>query len=248
MPNKPAMRLLLVFIREGMAGKVLPALGAAAEAARIHRALTSVLLRQLGGLEETRLRFVFAPEDASEALRFELLPQLAGRFERRGELFVIPAAPGKPELEIDFRAQGSGHHGQRLARAVAAGFAEGFAKVAAMAVDCPGTGARWVHAAFARLGPHAELVVGPTLAGGSYLLAMQPPATPLLAEIPHRDAPSAANLLARAAAAGIPALCLPALLAVRDAASWAEMRRGPFGPALGKLLNPGEAPGGELFD
>lgn len=245
------MRLLLVFIREGLPGSVLPGLAAAVgaeEAVRVHKSLTSVLLRQLGGLGQTRLRFIFAPEDAGEALRFELLPQLAPRFERRGEVFVVPAAPGKPELEIDFYAQGPGHHGERLARAVATGFAEGFGKVAAMAVDCPGAGARWVHAAFARLGPHADLVVGPTTSGGSGLLAMHPPATALLDEIRHRDAPSAADLLARAAAAGIRTVSLPALLAVRDLASWEEARRGPFGPALRNLLNPGEAAGGEVFD
>jgi glycosyltransferase A (GT-A) superfamily protein (DUF2064 family) len=246
------MRLLLVFIREALPGQVLPGLSASSgpdEALRIHNALVSVLLRQLSGLHNTRLRFVYAPEDAGEALRFALLPQFgAARFEHRNDCYVMPAAAGRPELAIEFRPQGPGHHGQRLARAVAAGFTEGFQKVAAIGADCPGAGSRWVHAAFARLGPNADLVVGPTTRGGCHLLALQQPAPELLAEIPHRDGPCATDLLARAAAAGLRAVSLPALTAVRDAGSWDETRAGPFGPALDNLLAPGKRASGEVFD
>ncbi|MBT8043419.1 MAG: hypothetical protein KJO79_00590, partial [Verrucomicrobiae bacterium] len=89
------MRLLLVFLKEPLDGRVKKRLAADVgdrEAALRYKALVEVLLRQLAGLENCRIRFCFSPDDAEESVRFWLLPEMDATTARQGELFHAASA------------------------------------------------------------------------------------------------------------------------------------------------------------
>ncbi len=48
------------------------------EAVKRYRSMVVVLLEQLEGLNNTHVRFCYAPDDATDAIKFWLLPQLRG--------------------------------------------------------------------------------------------------------------------------------------------------------------------------
>lgn len=75
------------------------------------------------------------------------------------------------------RAQGGGSLGDRLARAAAAAFGEGVAKVALAGSDAPTLSAVDVGTAFAAL-DGADVAVAPAPDGGFSLVALRPPASP----------------------------------------------------------------------
>ena len=63
------MRLLLVFLKEPIPGKVKTRLAKDVgedTAALYYKAIVEVLLKQLRGLENCRIRFCFTPDDAEE--------------------------------------------------------------------------------------------------------------------------------------------------------------------------------------
>lgn len=151
------VRLLTLEIHEPLPGRVLPEMAAAcgpAEAARRYRAIAATTLRQLRGLAETRIRLAVAPADADEAVRFWLLPRLAGRWFADGGVF---RADG---WEIDF------------------GGADSFAAMARGEILCPFLGARWVHTALLGHGRTVGEITGPATGGGRYFHA--PAADPAL--------------------------------------------------------------------
>jgi hypothetical protein len=146
------MRLLTLSIREPQPGRVLPEMSAEVgpdEAARRYRAIVLTTLRQLMGLADCRLRLEVEPADAAEAVRFRLLPRLADRWERDGEVFRTEG------WEIDF-----------------GGTSDGFEIHAHGDVLCPWLGVRWVHAALLGLGRTIGQVTGQARDGGTYFHAM----------------------------------------------------------------------------
>lgn len=145
------MRLLTLHLQEPLPGLVLPEMAIAhgpQEAARRYRAIAVTTLRQLRGLADARLRLVVTPADAHEAIRFWLLPRLAGRWNSDDGVF---RADG---WEIDF----GGGIDEFLIRATGE-------------ILCPFLGARWVHAGLLGLGRTAPHVVGPGVDGGEYFRA-----------------------------------------------------------------------------
>jgi len=161
------MRLLTLRIEEPVAGRVLPLMArehGPDEAARRYRAIVVTMLRQLRGLAGTRLRILPDPEDAAEAIRFWLLPRLAGRWQAADEVFVADG------WEIDF-----------------GGDSAGCLVVASGEVLCPFLGARWVHTAMLGLERGTHQVRGPARDGGDYFrarpaAAVAPPDVSLLEE------------------------------------------------------------------
>ncbi len=145
------MHLLTLPIQEPLPGMVLPEMipvAGAGEAANRYRAIVVTTLRQLRGLPGTRIRLRVSPADAEEAVRFWLLPRLAGRWQAEGSVF---RAEG---WEIDLCEEPVGFtsssHGEVL---------------------CPDLGSRWVHAALLGIGRSVSRVIGPGLHAGEYFRA-----------------------------------------------------------------------------
>lgn len=142
------MRLITFHLQEPLPGNVLPEMATdhgPEEAARRYRAIILTTLRQLRGLSEARLRLVPDPEDAEEAIRFWLLPQLADSWQMDGNVFRSDG------WEIDF----GGDSGE-------------FTTHATGDILCPFLSARWIHAALLGLGRSTGLVIGPATGGGEY--------------------------------------------------------------------------------
>ncbi len=150
------MRLLSLEIQEPLPGSVLPEMAAdhgPSEAARRYRAIVVTTLRQLRGLENTRLRLIVSPSDGSDAVRFWLLPRLAATWQMGLSIFRTEG------WEIDF-----------------GGDAHSFTTHATGEILCPNLGARWVHTALLGMGKTVHQVIGPAHGGGEYFRAHSPSA------------------------------------------------------------------------
>jgi rSAM/selenodomain-associated transferase 1 len=80
-------------------------------------------------------------------------------------------------------AQGEGDLGLRLHRAFTQSFAQGDQAVIVIGADCPGLSQALFAQAFAAL-ERKDLVMGPAIDGGYYLVGLKQPAPALFAEIP----------------------------------------------------------------
>ncbi len=147
------VRLLTLTLQEPLPGHVFQEMIAdhgAEEAARRYRAVVVTTLRQLRGLNETRVRIATPSDEAAEAIRFWLLPRIAERWQMDGPVF---RADG---WEIDFGETG-----------------ETFPIHAIGEVCCPFLGSRWLHAATLGLDRGEHQVIGHTPCGAEYLRAYQ---------------------------------------------------------------------------
>lgn len=79
--------------------------------------------------------------------------------------------------------QGEGDLGDRLLRAFAQAFAQGAQAVVVIGADCPGLTPALFAQAFSALA-RKDLVLGPAMDGGYYLIGLNRPAPALFAEIP----------------------------------------------------------------
>ena len=221
----PVSRLLLVFLTEPLPGRIentrLARSFGSGNAARIHRALVRVLLRQLSGLIDCRIRFCFTPDDAHDAVKFWILPEIIDHAE-------ILLDPGL----ADFRPQGGGDLSARLQRAFSTAFDDGFKKVAVIGTDCIEISSRWVHAAFSQLNGRHDAAIGPTPRGGSHLLALQRHHPALFHELPWASSDTFRSTLARAAEHQIPIFQLPPLPVIDRKSEYKAALLGPLGPAL----------------
>jgi hypothetical protein len=151
---------LVVFVKAPRPGQVktrlATTLGAAA-AATAYRALTERVLANVRELPGVELRF--APDDALA----EIQPWLQ---------------PGRHA-----RPQGEGDLGTRLERAFAEAFADGARRVVLIGSDCPAVTASDIRAAWHTL-DDADLVLGPALDGGYWLIGLSQPQPALFHEIP----------------------------------------------------------------
>jgi len=81
------------------------------------------------------------------------------------------------------RPQSVGPLGSRLATAFARHFADAADRVVIVGTDCPGIDRRLVTEAFSALSSH-DVVLGPTLDGGYYLIGLREPQPALFRDIP----------------------------------------------------------------
>lgn len=237
------MRLLLIFLKEPVPGQVKSRLASDVGdelAAQYYIALVEVLLRQLQGLNNTRIRFCYAPDDADEAIRFWLLPLMKASSGTTESVFLAPSSPAAESAtqEIDFHPQGVGPLGERLHRAFERGFDEGFREIAIISTNAPDCGARWVNAAFARLAsdPNRHGVIGPHSDGGSYLLALQSPTPELFNDVPWGSREAFSSILTTAQQSNLTLEQLPALPAITHIEDWHRLIDSPLGPAIKKAL------------
>ncbi|MBK1832191.1 glycosyltransferase [Verrucomicrobiaceae bacterium R5-34] len=235
------MRLLLVFLKEPLPGKVKTRLAQDVgheEAARYYRALVEVLLKQLQGLEKCRIRFCYAPDDANDAIRFWLLPLMNGSSGEEEGVYLSPTALGeKYRQEIDFRPQGEGDLGERMARAFDDGFADGYQHISIIGTDCPDCGARWINAGFSRMAsPQRDGIIGPSTDGGYYLLGLKSPCPELFQNIPWSQADVLAKTLVAAGDTNLTLEQLPPLTDIDHIDDWNRAMAGPLGASLKKAL------------
>lgn len=247
------VRLLLVFLKEPVPGQVKTRLAADvgdAEAARCYKAMVEVLLRQLRGLHDCRIRFCYAPDDAGDAVRFWLLPEMGATSGAQEGVYLAPvySSRQKSHQEVDFRAQGGGNLGERMERAFAEGFADGYASVAVIGTDCPACGARWINAAFSRLesDPARNGVIGPSSDGGYYLLVTDSPAPCLFRDIPWSSSGVLGETLSAAEKNNLSLTQLPELADVDRLADWQALLGSPLGAAVRKALGEDPEDGGIL--
>ena len=237
------MRLLLIFLKEPVQGQVKARLAADVgedDATRYYKALVEILLRQLQGLNQTRIRFCYAPDDADDAIRFWILPLMKATRGTTEDVFLAPSTPTTTEKtqEIDFHAQGDGDLGARLNRAFERGFADGFQEIAVIGTDCPECGSRWINGAFARLSASLDRhgVVGPCPDRGYYLLALKSHTPEMFIDIPWSSCDILQATLAAAKSSQLMIDQLPPLSDVHHLDDWYRVMASPLGAALKKAL------------
>jgi rSAM/selenodomain-associated transferase 2/rSAM/selenodomain-associated transferase 1 len=166
-------RRLVVFTRYPEPGlaktRLIPALGAAG-AADLQRRMTERTLERVGA----------GGADAGAGPAWEIEVRFCGGDDRLMAAWLGDAVRCLP--------QGPGDLGERLRRALAAGFGDGAAAVAAIGTDCPELRARDVADAFAAL-ERADTVLGPAVDGGYWIVgarreAFAHAAGPLFTDIP----------------------------------------------------------------
>ncbi|MBD2412918.1 hypothetical protein FACHB389_06160 [Nostoc calcicola FACHB-389] len=85
-------------------------------------------------------------------------------------------------LNLVYQCQGEGDLGLRMARSLLQAFQFGAEKAIIIGTDCPGVNAQVLATAFDRLHTF-ELVLGPAIDGGYYLIGLQQPIPELFANI-----------------------------------------------------------------
>jgi rSAM/selenodomain-associated transferase 1 len=166
---------LIVFLKAPRPGHVktrlAPALGEHG-AAQAHRTLVETLLHRLAELPRLELRF--APDDAA--------PEIAPF--RRNAWSLSP--------------QGPGDLGARLVAAFDDAFAAGAERVAIIGSDCPEVSLCDIETAFAALRTD-DLVLGPALDGGYWLIGLRRPTPELFSAMPWSTDRVSAETCTRAA-------------------------------------------------
>lgn len=236
------MRLLLVFLNEPIAGQVKPELAAALgdeEAARYYQALVEVLLKQLQGLQQTRIRFCYTPDDAGDAVKFWLLPIINAKAGNEPSTFHAPDSPADQDFrqEIDFHPQGEGDLSQRINRAFAHGFADGYTAIAAINSDSPDCGARWINMAFARLqNDSRDAIIGPCHDGCPYLIALKTHQPEVLSHISWETKPQKSDQNPTLSKSPLRWESLPPLASIHTYHDWKRLIQSPLGAAFKKAL------------
>ncbi len=191
-----------MFVRAPRPGSVKTRLAAAlgADAAcAAYRTLVDHLLPQLE-LPAFAVELRFTPDDAAS----ELAPWL------------------RPGWQL--RPQGGGDLGARLERAVADSFASGFDRCLILGTDCPYLTAVDLRAAEEALNTH-EVVLGPAVDGGYWLIGLRAPNGALFRDIPWSTGEVLAATRKRAQAAGMKVHLLRTLEDIDTHAEWARYRQ-----------------------
>ncbi len=151
-PPKISKQHLIIFTRYPEPGKtktrLIPALGITG-AANLQRQMTEHTLKQVSKFLETR--------SISVEIRF------AG-----GDSQLMQNWLG---TDIIYQPQGEGDLGQRMARSLSHGFASDAEKIVIIGTDCPSINADVLNQAFEELDT-ADLVLGPAMDGGYYLIGL----------------------------------------------------------------------------
>jgi rSAM/selenodomain-associated transferase 1 len=166
---------LIVFLKSPSHGEVKTRLASQLDhdaAAAIYRVLINKTLRAL--FHETEVELRFSPDDAWDDIQ--------------------------PWLRDTWHAhpQGNGDLGTRLERAAEVAFSGGASRVVIIGTDCPALEARDLHLAWNALATH-DLVVGPSMDGGYWLIGTQVWPSGIFRDIPWSTSDVLATTLQRAA-------------------------------------------------
>ncbi|MBW4595234.1 MAG: TIGR04282 family arsenosugar biosynthesis glycosyltransferase [Brasilonema angustatum HA4187-MV1] len=158
-----AKQHLIIFTRYPEPGKtktrLIPALGTEG-AANLQRQMTEHTLSQVKQLQKT------------SAISFEV--RFAG-----GDLQLMQEWLG---YDLIYQPQGEGDLGLRMTQSFFNAFQSGAEKVVTIGTDCPGVNNQILAEAFAQL-QQCELVLGPAVDGGYYLIGLQRPVPELFINI-----------------------------------------------------------------
>ncbi|MEH1791718.1 TIGR04282 family arsenosugar biosynthesis glycosyltransferase [Nostoc sp.] len=162
LPVKPKQHLI-IFTRYPEPGKtktrLIPALGNLG-AANLQREMT----------EHT----IFQVQELQKKIAISMEVRFAG-----GNLQLMQDWLG---LDLVYHSQGEGDLGSRMARSLFDAFESGADKIIIIGTDCPGVNAQILTTAFEKL--HSfDLVLGPALDGGYYLIGLCQPIPELFANI-----------------------------------------------------------------
>jgi len=158
--------------------------------------------------EERLILFTRYPEPGKVKTRLikHLGPQGSAALHRRlaeGTLDVIRDLLGRREVGVEIRfdggdpelmeqwlgsnwrfcPQGGGDLGARMERAIAGAFEGGFTSAIMIGTDCPGLSAERIKIAFEAL-RRCDLILGPALDGGYYLIGLARPVPELFRDVP----------------------------------------------------------------
>ncbi|MGM3309368.1 TIGR04282 family arsenosugar biosynthesis glycosyltransferase [Anabaena sp. WFMT] len=154
---------LIIFTRYPEPGKtktrMIPALGDVG-AANLQRQMTEYTIKQVKELQKT------------SAVTVEV--RFAG-----GNLQLMQDWLG---LDLIYNSQGEGDLGERMARSLADAFDKRAEYVIIIGTDCPGVNSQILATAFEQL-KSFELVLGPAIDGGYYLIGLQQPIPELFFQI-----------------------------------------------------------------
>ncbi|MBD1839046.1 TIGR04282 family arsenosugar biosynthesis glycosyltransferase [Coleofasciculus sp. FACHB-64] len=185
---------LIVFTRYPEPGKaktrLIPALGEEG-ASNLHRQMTEHTLSQVRELQSaraTRVEVYFTGGDQ------QLMEDWLG-------------------ADIIYQPQGKGDLGQRMKSAFQTAFAAGMEGVAIVGTDCPGLDAKIMAQAFEQLNGH-DLVLGPAMDGGYYLIGLRRVIPELFAGINWGTSEVREKTLAIAISLGLAVAYLPPLFDV----------------------------------
>ncbi len=191
------MDILLVFLKNPIPGKVKTRLARTVgdeEAVRIYRFLVERALRATAE----------APVDRRWLFYAEGIP-------------VNGATSGGGSMEQYHQC--AGDLGQRMADAFGKAFAAGATRVVIIGSDCPELSSAHLRAAFDALG-QSDLVIGPTLDGGYYLLGLNRFENALFEHIAWSTSEVFAQTLAVARQKGLTYCQLPTLADIDTEADW----------------------------
>jgi uncharacterized protein len=187
---------LIIFVKAPRVGTVKSRIARTAGAERacaIYRQLVETVLGNVRAINHVQLRF--SPDDAAA----EIGPWLRGDWQ--GE------------------TQGSGDLGSRMLRAFDAAFAGGAERVVIIGSDCPEIKVADVRSAWKQLRSH-DLVVGPAIDGGYWLIGLRAPQPNLFEEITWSSDQVLGQTLQRAKSLGLRIQLLRLLADIDTEAGW----------------------------
>ena len=199
-----------------------------AHAAAQRRALVIFARAPEAGRVKTRLAAALGPEAALAAYR-ALGARVVGAVRGVDSCDVVVAYTpheARPLVEgwlggaLGYEPQTEGDLGARMAGAIARRHARGAAKVVVIGTDCPDVTAATVEDAFDQLDT-ADVVLGPALDGGYYLVGVRRPAPEIFAGVPWSAPDTLAVTIERARAAGLAVALLAPLRDIDTAEDWA---------------------------
>lgn len=182
------------------------------------------------GRVKTRLAAEMGDEQALAIYR-ELAEGVAAALRKAGPRVTVSFTPTDAEpmmrdwLGDDFRyePQGSGDVGARMASAIASRFAAGADRVVVVGSDCPTMTPEALRAAFSALAD-ADVVLGPAMDGGYYLVGVSAPQDALFHDVPWSSGNVLRVSLERARDAGLRVTMLPEMRDIDTAADWRAHR------------------------
>jgi uncharacterized protein len=187
---------LIVFVKAPRAGSVKTRLAKALgnnEACDAYKQLVAAVLSNVSGIKHTELRF--SPDDG----RNEIAPWLREDWT---------AAP-----------QGDGDLGARLSRAFEEAFARGVERVVIIGSDCPEVKSADIRTAWREL-KNFDVVVGPAIDGGYWLIGLRAPQPELFREIAWSSDQVLGQTLQHAKSIGLRIQLLRILSDVDTEADW----------------------------
>lgn len=126
--------------------------------------------------------------------------------------------------------QGDGDLGARMSRALTAHLEQGAARVVIVGTDCPDVGPEIVRQAFAALETN-DLVYGPALDGGYYLVGARRPVPQVFVDVPWSAPDTLAVSLERAQSADLSVQLLEPLSDIDTEDDWRAWQARADGPA-----------------